>query len=179
MLGATIDNESGKYTCTVCMPGLFASKVGLSSRGVSAPLSSAGVEAREETVLSSTERCAVCEGFSTGDLSMGLRGRGVGTWSRCFMRTEGRAGRGRSGAGAGARAGAAIGLGALVKSSRSRLVVLWFDLRLCVGRREVDCEDSGERGSELVSGSRSRPSILAALAPLTFILRGAVLSSVS
>lgn len=61
------------------MPGLFASKVGHSSSGVSAPLSSAGVEAREETVLSSTERCAVCVDFSAGDFSIGLRGNGVGT----------------------------------------------------------------------------------------------------
>lgn len=66
-----------------------------------------------------------------------------------------------------------------MKSSRSRLVVLWFALGLCVGWREFDCEESEDRGSELVSGSRERPSILAALAPLMFILRGAVLWSVS
>ena len=96
------------------------------------------------------------------------------------MRIEGRAGRGRSGAGAGAGAAAGSGLGARVKSSRSRLVVLWFALGLCAGWREFDCcEDSEDRGSGLVSDSKERPRILAALAPLMFILRGAVLSSVS
>lgn len=142
------------------MLGLFAlSKFGCSSCGVSAPLSSAGDEAREESPLVPAE---VCAAWCAAGLVVSS-GSGAGTCALSLRRMEGRDGSGRSGA----------GLGGLLKRSRSRLVVLRFAFGVCVGRKVLGCR---VWSSVVGSGSMLRPRILAAFAPLMFILRGVSLS---